>query len=210
VPERRLLAEQPSRSNTLVLTRDAIIILRNAAAAVLLGATVTGGCSGTARQGREQAVFHVQTNIRLSQRANVGEIVDVGLETFANTTSQPVTVRSIRLVQKPGAVHLVSVSAFSCRLMNGCVFTTIGDMTRECPRQFKPILLNTITVPAHKTSDKQPVVAIRVSQPGRYFLGRVRIDYTTNGQRGWQYQNLWFTAIIVNPPRPGGQMKPCP
>jgi hypothetical protein len=84
-------------------------------------------------------------------------------------------------------------------------------MTSECPRQFKSVPLNTVIVPPRKTSyNRQPVVAIRVSRPGRYFVGRVRIDYTTGGQPGWQYQNIWFTATVVNPPRPNGQMKPCP
>jgi len=189
----------------------AMRILRRTVAAALLAAIITGGCSGTDRRGREQAVFHVQTNIRLGQGANVNEIIDIGLEPFANTTSQPVRVRSIHLVRMPAAVHLVSVRAFSCQLMNGCVFTAVGDMTSECPRQFKSVPLNTVIVPPRKTSyNRQPVVAIRVSRPGRYFLGRVRIDYTSNGQHGWQYQNLWFTAIVVSPPRPDGQMKPCP
>jgi hypothetical protein len=144
----------------------------------------------------------------VGQRANVGEIVDVGLARFHNTTSQPVRIRSIRLVRKPWAVHLVGVRAFNAVTMGGFVSTTVGDMTKECPKQFKPIQVNRVSVPAHKFTNWQAVVAIRVSQPGRWRLGRVRIDYVTDGIRGWQYQNLWFTAIIVNPPRPGGHMTP--
>lgn len=186
--------------------------VRGAAGAVLLVVTIITGCSSAARQGREHAVFEIQRNIGVSQRANVSEIVDVGVARFRNMTSRPVSIRSIRLVRKPSAVHFAGVRAFSCVTMGGCVFTAVGDMTKECPRQFKPITVNRVIVPAHKYTNWQAVVAIRVSQPGRWHLGRVRIDYVTDGIRGWQYQNLWFTAIIANPPRPGGYMAPseCP
>jgi hypothetical protein len=41
------------------------------------------------------------------------------------------------------------------------------------------------------------VLSLRFNKPGRYYLRRVRIDYTANGQEGWQYQNLYQTIIIT-------------
>src|SRR5262245_5026289 len=113
--------------------------VRYAAGSVLLATTIFTGCSSTAGQGSEQAVFEVQKNIGVSQRANVSAIVDVGLARFHNTTSRAVRIRSIRLVRKPWAVHLLGVHAFNYVTMGGFVSTTVGDMTKECPKQFNPI-----------------------------------------------------------------------
>lgn len=109
-------------------------VVRCAARAVLLAATITSGCSSTARQGREQEVIEIQKNIGVGQRANVNEIVDVGLARCHNITSQPMRILSIRLVRKPAAVHLVGVHAFNAVTMGGFVFTTVGDMTKGVPQ----------------------------------------------------------------------------
>jgi hypothetical protein len=39
------------------------------------------------------------------------------------------------------------------------------------------------------------VLSLTFSEPGWNYLRRVRIDYTTGGQEGWQYQNLNQTMI---------------
>ena len=41
------------------------------------------------------------------------------------------------------------------------------------------------------------MLSLTFSKPGRNYLRRVRIDYTTGGQEGWQYQNLNQTMIIT-------------
>ena len=46
------------------------------------------------------------------------------------------------------------------------------------------------------------------SKPGRYYLKRIRIDYTTDGHQGWQYQDIDTTVVISDPPDPGP--KPLP
>ena len=48
------------------------------------------------------------------------------------------------------------------------------------------------------------VIAVTVARPGRYYLGRAKISYTTGGQNGWQYQNL-NTTLYVHAAPPGAK-----
>ena len=61
---------------------------------------------------------------------------------------------------------------------------------------------------AHKSSQWYVVIAVAFSKPGRYYLKRIRIDYTTDGHQGWQYQDIDTTVVISDPPDPGP--KPLP
>jgi hypothetical protein len=47
------------------------------------------------------------------------------------------------------------------------------------------------------------LIAFTISKVGRYHLNRVKIGYTTNGHRGWQYQNLNITIRVHDPAWPG-------
>ncbi|HEY1967899.1 MAG TPA: hypothetical protein VGH89_08120, partial [Pseudonocardia sp.] len=59
------------------------------------------------------------------------------------------------------------------------------------------------SIPSRASSPWFVVIAFTISKPGRYFLGKVRIDYTTDGHKGWQYQDIGTTMVIGNPPDPG-------
>jgi S-adenosyl-L-homocysteine hydrolase, NAD binding domain/S-adenosyl-L-homocysteine hydrolase len=52
------------------------------------------------------------------------------------------------------------------------------------------------------------IISFAISRPGVYHLNRIRLDYTPQGQKGWQYQNINATVTVKNPPMPGPRPLP--
>lgn len=73
----------------------------------------------------------------------------------------------------------------------------LGNYVKHCRREMRPYRLTSVVTPPHSDSRWYLVLSLTFSKPGRYYLRRVRIDYTVNGQDGWQYQNLNQTVIIT-------------
>lgn len=79
----------------------------------------------------------------------------------------------------------------------------LGVLPKECPREFKPHPVSVVTIGSHSNANWLVVLAFTISKPGVYHLNQVRIDYETQGHKGWQYQNVNTTVTVKNPPRPG-------
>lgn len=97
----------------------------------------------------------------------------------------------------PPAVHLNSVTAYRPGPGVGVMF---GKLLKNCPG-YKPYPLAPAVTPPHAETQWNIVLAITFAKPGRYDIHRVKIFYSTNGHRAWQYQNLNTTMIISVPPR---------
>jgi hypothetical protein len=67
---------------------------------------------------------------------------------------------------------------------------------KQCRREMRPYRLTSVVTPQHGLQ-MVPGASLTFSKPGWNYLRRVRIDYTTGGQEGWQYQNLNQTMIIT-------------
>jgi hypothetical protein len=55
----------------------------------------------------------------------------------------------------------------------------------------------------HRDSGWFVVITFSISKPGVYHFDRAKIRYVTDGQHGWQYQNLDTSYHIIDPPLPG-------
>jgi len=59
-------------------------------------------------------------------------------------------------------------------------------------------------VPAPQSDSAWMVMlALRLSKPSRYYFGKARINYVTNGKPGWQDQNIHITIDEVRGFNPG-------
>jgi hypothetical protein len=77
-----------------------------------------------------------------------------------------------------------------------------GNLLANCRQTLTPYPVTDVIAGPHSDSGWLVIVALSFAEPGRYRIDRVRIDYTMNGQRGWQYQNL-NTTIVVSAARKG-------
>jgi hypothetical protein len=82
------------------------------------------------------------------------------------------------------------------------VISEVGVLYLECPHVYRPHPLSVVTIGPHSNARWLVIVSFTISRPGVYHLGRVHLDYTTAGRRGWQYQNVNTTDTVRNPPRP--------
>lgn len=82
----------------------------------------------------------------------------------------------------------------------GVVFTVATGFSQGAPycrQRDKPYPVTDAVTSPHSDSNWYVVIAIIFATPGRYQLGRAKILYTSDGQRGWQYQNLDTTVVIT-------------
>jgi len=52
------------------------------------------------------------------------------------------------------------------------------------------------------------IVEFTISRPGTYHLRKLKVSYSTDGTRGWQYEYQRYTLKISNPPLPGPRPLP--
>lgn len=144
-------------------------------------------------------MFYVATGFGQSTRdVKPIDIVDIGLPALYNITGRSARIRQVTLVDVPPAVHLLGVTAHP-GLATGIVF---GNLATRCRTTYPSYPVTDAVARPHSQSNWYLVLAITFAKPGRYDLRSVKISYTTGGQDGWQYQNV-FTIVEVNAARPG-------
>jgi hypothetical protein len=165
--------------------------------AILLAA----GCSS----GSQQNVFFVGRGFTTGFPAHTDEVDDVGLSVgwLDNTSSHDVRLLSVRFAAPPASLHMLNVYAYRYADVHNGLISLTGVLSKECPREFKPQPVSVVTVAPHSNATWLVVLAFTISKPGIYHLDQVRIDYQTQGRRYWQYQNVFMTITIKNPPLPG-------
>lgn len=151
----------------------------------------------------QRKVFPDSTGSALTVPTKTDEIDDVGFEPFYNLARDPVRLRSVTIVGAPSELRILNVRAYNYKQTKETVLSQLGDLTKECPRTFRPRPISSYTTPPHGASSWFVVIAFTISKPGRYHLGRVRISYTAAGHEGWQYLDIDTTMTVTNPPKPG-------
>jgi hypothetical protein len=48
------------------------------------------------------------------------------------------------------------------------------------------------------------MLGFTITKPGRYHINRIKIAYTAQGHKAWQYQYL-FTTLYIKAARPGAK-----
>jgi hypothetical protein len=158
------------------------------------GALLSAGCSSTS----EHVVFTVATGFSNRATARTTDLVDLGVQDLYNQSGQAVRLRAVSLVAVPRSVHLRRVTAYLHSQTGVHVLGyALGDFVKHCRRQMTPYPASSVVVPPRTYAKWFLVLSLTFAKPGRYYLGRVRIDYTTGGQDGWQYQNLYETMDIT-------------
>jgi hypothetical protein len=173
------------------------------AALICLPVVLMAGCQS---DGPRNVLASGPFGISESGPAHVDEIIDQSV-TLHNVSGHPVRLRSIRIVGLPEA-HLLNVRAYSIRKLGYGGLSQTGDLPSECPGWFVPRPIGSFAIAPHRDSDWMVVIAFRISRPGTYHLRRLRISYSTDGGRGWQYEYPTITYTISNPPLPG--LRPLP
>jgi hypothetical protein len=168
--------------------------VRSVAGVLAVCALLSTGCSSSG----EHVVFTVATGFSSSATARTTDLVDIGLDPLHNLSDQKVALRRVSLVSAPRSVHIRMVTGYlRSQIQIWTIGYALGNFVKHCRRQMTPYRLPSIVTPPHSDSRWFLVLSLTFSKPGRYYLGRVRIDYTVNGQQGWQYQNLHQTMTIT-------------
>jgi hypothetical protein len=174
----------------------------------LLTAILAAGCS-TAPGG--QAVFRIGGGYTTGFPTHTDEPDDVGLSTgwLHNTTGSAVRLTAVRFPDPPASLRMLRVYAVSYKDTQGSgLISGEGVLYKECPHFYRPHPLSVVTVGPHSDANWLVVISFTISRPGIYHLSRVRLDYTTQGHTGWQYQNINETVTVKNPPLPGPRPLP--
>jgi hypothetical protein len=157
-------------------------------------ALVSAGCSSTG----EHDVFTVVTGQSTSATARTSDLIDLGVPDLYNQSGQAVRLRDVRLVSAPESVHLRRVIAYlHSQTGIGQIGYAYGDFVKHCRRLMTPYPVSSVVVRPHSYAKWFLVLSVTFAKPGRYYLGRVRIDYTAAGQDGWQYQNIHYAMTMT-------------
>ena len=146
------------------------------------------------------------TGFSQGEPATTIDTINIGLPGLHNITSHPVRLRAVTLVAKQATAHVRSITAYLYSETLGGIGIGIlpGDLSKLCPHNGQPSPVTDVVTAPHSDSNWYVAVAVTFSQPGRYEFRRVKIYYITNGQDGWQYQNV-NTTIPVTAARKGAK-----
>jgi hypothetical protein len=170
----------------------------------LIGAAAVG-CS---TNGQRNVFPDGRYGVTASVPAHVDEIQDLTVPTLHNNTDHPVRLLSVRIVGQPPAVNVLNVRAYNINMLGYAGLNSVGDLPGECPADFVPHLIGSFTIEPHKDSAWMIIVAFKISKPGVHHLRKLRISYSIDGVRGWQYMYCRVTSNVSNPPLPGARPEP--
>jgi len=129
------------------------------------------------------------------------DTVDIGLLTGSqNVTGSSVRLERVSLASVPSAVHLDGAFAYPPGQGVGLI---TGNLRRDCPHD-KWYPVTAVVVPPHAEMNWNVVIALTFAKPGKYYVGRVKVFYVTNGHPGWQYSAV-HTTMVVSAPRKGAK-----
>ncbi|SRR6266567_7647319 len=168
--------------------------------AALLSALLVAGC--TAPSDGSQNVFTVQRGVTQGGPASTVDVVDIGLPLLHNMTARTVTLRWVRLAGHYKGMRILSVTAYKYSQVGEGIAAGLGDLRKHCREQMTSYPVAGDATPPYKDSNWLIIIAMTFSKPGRYNFKRAEIGYRTNGQDGWQYQNLDIT-VNVHKAKPG-------
>jgi hypothetical protein len=157
-------------------------------AAALISGACLASCGSSA--GGERTALEVLNGFSAHFPATTGDLLDLGVPGLHNTTGSPIQLVNVQLVNPGPSVRMVGEDAYRYAESGGGVLSEVGDLPQRCPAKYLPHPVTSVTVDAHSDSAWYVVLALRVPKPGSYWLGRLRIDYVSNGQHFWQYQNV--------------------
>lgn len=144
--------------------------------------------------------------------AHIDEVEDIGLpySWLDNASDASVRIAAVRFSHSPAALRTLRVYAVSYKDTAGGegIISQAGVLYKECPHLFQPHPVTVVNVGPHSNANWLVILSFTISQPGVYHLNHVRIDYTTQGHKGWQYQTINTTVTVKNPPLPGPRPLP--
>jgi hypothetical protein len=170
---------------------------------MLAAGALVAGSSADSEPSGERVVFTVATGFSQGGPATTIDVVDVGLPELHNLSAHRGRLRKVTLVSVLKAVDVHSITAYSYLQTGGGVGIITRDLFKRCPQNAPHPLTDAVTAP-HADSSWHVVVAMTFPRPGRYNIRRAKIYYTSDGQRGWRYQNL-NTTIVVTAARKGAK-----
>ncbi|HEX9516157.1 MAG TPA: hypothetical protein VF940_08300, partial [Streptosporangiaceae bacterium] len=152
------------------------------------------------RPGGERVVLAVQTGITDGYTQNTDEIVDIGLPPLHNLTGHAVRLLSVQWVGQPASARIIRIYGSAYADLGHGFIGAEGNLPIACPGWYQPVPVPSVVTPPHRDSRWFVVISFTIAKPGFYHFNRVKIRYVTDGHRGWQYQNLYTSYKIVNPP----------
>jgi hypothetical protein len=179
--------------------------LTHTVAAVLAAtAVLASGCATpTGPDGPEVTVFRTGGTGGLSERGVVptGQILNFSLP-LDNDTGSSVRLRSVQLIWPAGSdIRPLPAQAFRTRWADLGSYTGLqGDLAKTCPEHFVDHPLSNVVTPPHADNTQWILgISFIITRPSRYQLIKARINYTTDGHRGWQIYIL-AVALKALPP----------
>jgi hypothetical protein len=172
-------------------TRKAPAAVVAAAVAVVMALT---GCSLTGNS--EHIVFAVASGFTQGGLSNTKDVINIGVPGLKNISGNTVKLSSVVLVSPPRALKVVSTTAYLYSQTRSGIGITHGNYLKNC-KQLTPYAVSDVSAKEHSWSHWLVVIAVKITKPGKYYLGRVKINYLRNGNPGWQYQNLYTTLTIT-------------
>lgn len=148
-------------------------------------------------------VLAVQTGVTDGYTTNRLEVNDEGLPPLHNLTGHRVRLVSAQWVNKPAAVRILSVNAYTYAAVGHGIISGEGNLPIACPNQYHPSPIGAAITPPHADSPWFVVIAFTITKVGTYRMNQLKISYVTRGRHNWQYQYLNTKITVVNPPLPG-------
>ena len=161
--------------------------------------TILVGCSNPREQG---VLANPPLGGTLFYRVQTDEPLDL-IVWFINRSGSPVTMTTISPQSPSPAIHTVGTAIYDVRRVGYNLATAVGILPQECPREFVPRPVRSLTIAPGRESNWFGVITLRVTKPGRYLIRKIKFSYITARGPGWQYYVDPVRLIVTNPSRPG-------
>jgi hypothetical protein len=154
------------------------------------------GCSSTPVHDEPRPVFARDGSFSQSGPATTVDVIDIGVPLLHNLTGHSVRLQWVRLARHSKVVQVVHVTAYSYSQVGQGISAAFGDLIKYCRKEMTPYPVTDVVTAPDTDSNWFVILALSIRKPGVYHIARVKIGYMTDGQVGWQYQDLETTLTV--------------
>lgn len=175
---------------------------RPIAAATAAAIALLTACSpASSPSGPEQIVFATSPNgISITGQSPTGTVLNFS-NLLYNSSRSDVQLQAIQLVS-PSNSTLQQVKFWVYQFRRGVpgIFEGYQGKLWRCTRLFAPVALSNVNVGPRSYSRWNVVLSFIAAKPGTYKSFKMKLEYLTEGHRGWQYfyLNVGFKASLAS------------
>ncbi|HEV2362197.1 MAG TPA: hypothetical protein VGS21_10885, partial [Acidimicrobiales bacterium] len=152
---------------------------------------VTGGCGDAQSNSGQATVFEGNGLVSMTGMTGVGLQTELEVPALFTVGNRPIRLTNVTIDNPPLVMTVLGAHAFDFGF--GGPVDWVGPLPSDEDNTPHPVSAEVVS---HQGSNWNVMVFFVFHKPGKFTIGRFRVDYQIDGHAGWQYVYVHTTYFV--------------